>query len=316
MDGSNMKPMKYVRPVVVAAALACGGVAGMATVNPVAAAQQAPGASSAAPLVLDGTTHPNDRVDLKPQLLGLVKELPVKEGDVVKQGDLLIQQDDAIEQAALKALQLEADSKIRVEAAIADEKVKRVELQRYKEMEANNATSASEVEKAELNLIFAEKQIGLAELENAKAKAEAERQRLRVEQMKLLSPFDGIVESIKTSAGGVIDPDNVAISLVQINPLKVEVHAPAEAVQGLKKGDKLQVRYRLDGPDAPWQEAEVSYLAPVARAGAGSLRAVHLKLPNDAGREAGLWVEVRFPPAGGVAGSNQAAPERAAGAGR
>jgi hypothetical protein len=65
---------------------------------------------------------------------------------------------------------------------------------------------------------------------------------------------------------------------------------------GLKKGDKVRVRYEMDGPAAPWLEATVTYLAPVADASTSdSQRVVHLQLPNPNNREAGLWVEALFP---------------------
>jgi RND family efflux transporter MFP subunit len=278
-----MKLVEYARgAVVVAAALAA---------VPVWAA--APESSTT--IIADGTTEPSDRIDRKPELLGLVKDVPVKEGDVVKQGDVLIQQDDRIEKKTLEALEIDANSLDKVEAAVADEKQKKIKLERVEKIAATDAGSASELEEAELAHLFAVKQIALAEQEMNKAKVEAERQKLRIEQMKIQSPFDGIVERVEASRGEVVDPDDVAITLVQINPLKVVTTPPAEVAARLKKGDKVQVRYRVDGPAAEWQEAEVTYLAPVARADANSKRAVHLKLPNPSGREAGLWVDVKLP---------------------
>jgi hypothetical protein len=77
----------------------------------------------------------------------------------------------------------------------------------------------------------------------------------------------------------------------------------------LKKGDTLDVRYKIDAPDA-WQQATVSSLSPVATAGAGfeSQREVRLSLPNQQNREAGLWLWVKLPDASATA---DAKPEAA-----
>jgi len=261
----------------------------------------------------EGKTEPARRAKLAAQVPGVVKEVKVKRGDVVKKGDVLVQQDDRLAANAYDALKKEADSTVRVEAAKWDLAQKEVELRRVKalfEDPAGRGATELEVERADLDVKFKRAQQELSELELAKAKLEAEGARLKVEFMQIVAPFNGIVETIETEAGEMLDPQRPGMmTIVSNDPLTVVVQLSAPQAAKLKKGDTLDVRYKIDAPDA-WQQATVSSLSPVATAGAGfeSQREVRLSLPNQQNREAGLWLWVKLPDASATA---DAKPEAA-----
>src|SRR5688572_13524274 len=82
------------------------------------------------PNYADGKSEPSQRTKIPAQVMGVVKEIAVKRGDVIKQGQLLIQQDDRLAQNQLEIAEQEAKSTIRVDAAEADLAQKKVELTR------------------------------------------------------------------------------------------------------------------------------------------------------------------------------------------
>src|SRR4051794_188232 len=90
----------------------------MVALAPRGSAQQTPPAVAAAPMneVL-GITKPPKTNRLSMAQLGIVREVPVKEGDIVKKGQLLLAQDDRIDAKKLEGLQLEANSTARIDAA-------------------------------------------------------------------------------------------------------------------------------------------------------------------------------------------------------
>jgi len=249
----------------------------------------------------EGKTGPSKTVTLSAQVPGIVKEIFVKPGDEVKTGDPLLQQDDREAVNQLQILEQEANSNIRVDAAEADLAQKNVELKRIQKLfndEIRGATDL-ELERAQLDVTFKAAQKALSVLELAKSKLEAEGARLKVEFMKRLAPFDGVVESIDTEVGAMLDPQRPGMMTIVANdPVKIVVHLPAPQAAKLKKGDPVEVRYKIDAADA-WQQAKVKYLAPVADAGAGydSRREVHLEMPNPSKRETGLWMWVKLPEA-------------------
>ncbi len=265
----------------------------------------------------DGKSEPSQRTKLPAQVMGVVREIAVKRGDIVKKGQLLIQQDDRLAQNACDIAEKEANSTIRVDAAQADLDQKKVELKRveglYTDPNGRGATDL-EYERAKLDVVFKTHQLSLAHLELAKAKLEAVGAKLKLEYMKIVAPYDGVVASIDIGVGDLMDPQRPGgLEIVQNDPVRVVVQLTAPQAARLKKGDTMDVRYKIDPSDA-WQQATVDSLAPVASAGAGceSKREVHLSLPNPTNRETGLWLFVKLPEVTSTADGATASPAPAA----
>jgi RND family efflux transporter MFP subunit len=259
-------------------------------------------AGSGQETMIGGVTQPIRSLYARPNLPqpGVIAEVRVKPGDHVKKGDVVIQQDDRLEQVKLKAAELEAKSTARVDEAKANLDVKKNVLARKEKIHAQNALSAEEVEVARLEVIDAEARLKISELEQAKAAAEAEGQRVKISQMRLIAPFDGVVESVEIGVGEVNDLQKPVCSIVQTAPLWVEIrNMPASWAGKLKVGDKLDARYdeRYAGTpiyDQQWMPAVVEFKSPVVNAQSDT-QLVRLRMDNARGLEAGLHVQVRLP---------------------
>jgi RND family efflux transporter MFP subunit len=252
-------------------------------------AQQNP--NPASEQTISGITKPSVHSKLALPQFGQILELPVKEGTAVKQGDVLLRQDDRQEAAALEALRLEAESTVRIEAAQADLAVKQVQHKRLADLAKTGNANPTEVEEAQVKVVYADAQHKIAKLENEKNKREFERQDIKVKQMTLRSPIDGIVEAIDVSVGEVTDPQKPVLTVVKNDPLWIEFFLPTPQSSKLKVGDMLQVRY----PDAQqWGQAKVIYKAPVADAQSDTQK-IRLEMPNAKMQDTGLQVIVRLP---------------------
>jgi RND family efflux transporter MFP subunit len=256
-------------------------------------AQTAPPDDQSASLAPEGFTLPSQEARITAPTQALVDEVPVKEGDRVTAGQVLLVQDRSVEQKLLELYQTEAESAIRVEAAMADRDVKQAEFGRVEKLYQENGSTQSEFERARLEWVLGEKQVGAAELEHKKNALEADHQRLKIERMEIRSPFDGYVERLEVAKGEVTDPQRPVIHLVRNDPLKIEVHLPPQDAARLRIGQSVQVRYR-DLDDPTWHPAEVSFLSPVVDTQSNQRR-VNLTMSNPEGREAGLWVLVKLP---------------------
>jgi len=231
---------------------------------------------------------------------GLISDVAVKEGDAVKAGQVLAQQDDAEEQVALRSLQLDADSTAEIDYEKKDEEDKQVIYDRKFKLfnDEGHAASQSEVDEARLGVELAKAQILVAEEKHSKAVLDAQRQKIKVEHMQVKSPVDGVVQTINTRAGEMADPqskDGVMV-VVKNDPLWVEIHPSADRALKLQMGQELQVRYSapFGAEPLPWQTARVIYFAPKADAGSKT-ELVRLELPNPTGQRSGLSMEVRLP---------------------
>jgi len=258
--------------------------------------------SSTTGVTIPGVTQPlrTQYAKLSLSQSGSILEVNVKPGDAVKKGQLLVRQDDRLELVRLKALELEANSTAKVDEAIANLEVKQSVLKRKEAIFATQAGAASEVEEARLDMIDAEARKKIAELDVAKAKADSEGERVKIDMMRMLAPFDGIVEAVDVSVGEVSDPTKPLCTIVQNNPLWVEIRNMPDTWAGkIKLGDKLEVRYdeRYAGTpiyDQKWVQAQVVFKSPVADA-QSKTQLVRLVMPNTNNLDSGLDVVVRLP---------------------
>jgi multidrug efflux pump subunit AcrA (membrane-fusion protein) len=243
--------------------------------------------------IVTGITRPSEERKLTFAAPGLVSDVAVKDGDVVKKGQLLASQDDRQEQFTLKSYVREASSDDKIAYSKSDLASKELVYKRKKaEFEADRAASQSEVDEAELAVKLANAQIALAELEHDQKGWDAEKQKVKIEQMHIASPLDGIVEKINIGAGEMADPQvrDGAIIVGQWDPLWLEVHLPSGQAAQLKLNQQLSVRY--DGGD--WQPAKIIFFEKVDAA--SDTEMVRLELPNpNSSKLPGLHMQVKLP---------------------
>jgi RND family efflux transporter MFP subunit len=247
---------------------------------------------STAPTVT-GQTMPSMETKLSFAGPAVVMDILVKHGDHVKVGQVLAQQDDRQDQAALKSMQLEAESTLKIDYSTDDRDEKQLEYDRKEKMLKENVASVSEVDEARLAVDLAKTQIDLAVLEHSQKILDAQKQQFKVDGMKIISPIDGVVESLNIHPGEMADPQNRdgAITVVKNDPLWVVMHLPTTQSQQLKLGDAVQVKYSTD---KDWQTAKIVFIKPQADA-ASDTQEVRAELANPNGKDSGLQVQVKLP---------------------
>lgn len=248
-------------------------------------------AQSAQQLTVSGNSHPSVEAKLNLHESNVILKLPVEEGQVVKKGDLLLQQDDRQDQALQEAYKLEADSSAKVEAAVADLKIKQIDLERKKTLLTKGSATQTEVEDAEVKVVYADSTVKVQQLEQDIAKLKVKQQAVKLDQMKLLSPIDGVVAAIGVSEGEVTDPQKPVMTVVKLDPLWIEFYLPTNQSLKLKVGQQLQVRY---ADDQQWQNAKLIFRAPVADVGSFQ-QEIRLELANPQLKDAGLEMQVKLP---------------------
>lgn len=249
---------------------------------------QTPGANNR---IEPGFTLPYLEYNICFPTIGVIKDVKVKEGDLVKKGDVLMVQNDDEERAELKILDIDANSDLPIKAAIAKRDVAKVEFEGKDRMKkAGNAFVELEWARAKAELEVAQLQVEQSQQEQEQKKAKRDKQATHIENMAIRAPEAGVVKQVLNQPGSNVDPTKPAIVLVANNPLLVQVNVSAIASLQLKKGDKMRVSY--DKKD--WRDASVSFLSPEADAGSG-LRVVKLELPNPNGDPAGLQIFVELP---------------------
>jgi len=236
-------------------------------------------------------TKPSKDVALSFIQPGRIAEVLVKEGDLVKAGQPLIQQDDAIERAQLAQLEAQSQDTTQVEAARATLDQKRVDLKRLVWAAERGSATELEVEHAKLDVTIAELSLKLAQFQHEQDKRKYDEMKIRVDKMRMLSPIDGRVEKINYEPGESVDIRAEVLRVVQINPLWIEAPVPLAEARTLKNGRVATVRF--PGSDGHNAEGKVVHVATVADAASETLT-IRIEVPNDSGRPAGEHVRVFF----------------------
>ena len=144
-----------------------------------------------------GTIDPEFKVVITPEVTGEIINLPVKEGDIVKKGQLLIKikgdqymaQKDRLE-ANLKSA--EATQQMR------DAELKKVELEydRVKELHSKGLASQSELEAAQTNYLTSKASFDAAAANVLQSKAQLREVLETLYKTTIYSPMDGIVTQL------------------------------------------------------------------------------------------------------------------------
>lgn len=230
---------------------------------------------------------------------GVVAEVAVKPGDVVRAGQKLIALDTRQEQKELEIMALDA-SDIPITAAQKELEFKQAQFKRKDDLRKKNVASEAEWEEAKAEAELAAIKIEKARQDQRQARLKMERQQLRIEEMTLVSKIDGIVEKVDLHVGETADPTKPAVTIVKNDPLWVELYLPTAASRQLKIGQELPVRYANDAA-APLRSGRIIFMSPLADAGADR-QLVRLEMDNKPSGDqpamaAGLRVLVDVPPA-------------------
>ncbi|MBR9911349.1 MAG: efflux RND transporter periplasmic adaptor subunit [Gammaproteobacteria bacterium] len=233
------------------------------------------GSASAAGSDLDDSGLPRLGCLLTPSLdvmiaspvVGVIEEVAVKKGSLVKKGDVLIQLRSEVEQATLRLNQAQADYGRRT-------------IERNEELYRKSLISEQERDE----IIITNRIYGY----------ELEQTRAMLQQKTIRSPLDGVVVDTFLELGEYVGEEPV-LNIVQLDPLHVEVVVPARYYGAIASGGSASVSL-----DKPWNgsyQATVDIVDQVLDAASGTF-GVRLLLPNpDYRLPAGLKCEIRFSPA-------------------
>jgi membrane fusion protein (multidrug efflux system) len=199
-----------------------------------------------------GTVLPNERVDMRSEISGRVREIHFKEGQRIAKGALLVKIDDS----ELRAHHSRAKS----ELDIAQKEAQRFE-QLYSQKvasqrEHDNAASALSVAKAELELIEAQ-----------------------LRKTDIRAPFAGVVGLRFVSEGTYVTPTTPITTLLDDRPVKVDFTVPERFAASVTKGDV--VKFTVEGQSRVF-EATVYALESIIDPSTRTM-GVRATSPNDDG---------------------------------
>lgn len=231
-----------------------------------------------------GTLLADETVEVRPEVAGQVVDVSFEDGDTVRAGDVLAKLRDAAPKAALA----EAEANLTLATA---------QLTRASSLFARANASAEEVDRA------------TAERDLAQSRRDAAADAVR--RTVIRAPFAGRVTARRIAVGAQVDPSTVVTTLVDADPLQVEVDLPESVQPWLSKDSELSVR--ADGLTPT--PATLAYVAPTVDPGTRTVR-VRANLPPTTTLAPGLTVQATVqvhPPAAVIAVPAESVTTRADG---
>ena len=173
---------------------------------------------------LPGTVRATDRVDLAFQVAGPLVELPVKEGQRVKKGDLLARIDPQDYETNLRnAKGTIAKAKAGVDYAVA-------EYKRYLNVKATDAGAVSD---SIVNLKYTAQNVARADLQSAEAALAAAQDQLNYTQLR--APFTGVIARKYVDNYQEVTVKEPILSLQNMTDVEVLVDVPESMMVPIRK---------------------------------------------------------------------------------
>jgi RND family efflux transporter MFP subunit len=218
---------------------------------------------------VEGVTEPFRSIDVaaaEPDVIGMIH---VKEGDLVKRGQLLAQLDLTVLNSSLKIAQTRAQMHGEVDAAAAEFHFKRDRLLKLQELGETGSARNVELQRAQLETVIAESTLLMAKESQIIAAMEVERIEAQIERRRLRSPIDGVVTQVyKDVAEIVTGNEPKVLSVVQLNPLRAVFSVPAESAETLQVGQRVGLKFSESGTRVEWA---VEFVSPVNDAESGTI---------------------------------------------
>ncbi|MGD2160606.1 MAG: efflux RND transporter periplasmic adaptor subunit [Gammaproteobacteria bacterium] len=214
-----------------------------------------------------GTIEACRRSGISPSTGGQISSMPVKEGDLVEKGQVLMElwNVDILAQYELARSQAKASAALANQACVRAEVAQR-EAVRQKKLQKKNLSSEEAVDKAD-----GEARAQQAACDAARASSEVSREQLNVimaelDRTRLTAPFGGVVAEVNGEIGEFVTPSPVgiptppAVDLMDISCLYVS--APIDEVDAPRIRINMNAKISLDAFSDQIFSGRVRRIAP------------------------------------------------------
>ena len=161
-----------------------------------------------------GTLAANESIVIAPEITGRVTRLGFKEGERVKEGQVLVELDSVILENELKQTQADFD-------------LAKDTFERARQLAQRGTGTQVALDQAAAQLASGEARVALA--------------RARLEKATITAPFDGVVGLRSVGVGDYVAAGQNLITLTDIDPIKVDFRVPETFLTQVKDGQAIQV---------------------------------------------------------------------------
>ncbi|MBU1344910.1 MAG: efflux RND transporter periplasmic adaptor subunit [Proteobacteria bacterium] len=255
-----------------------------------------------------GTITAQTASTLSGQIMGTVKAVNVREGDLVRQGDILVvldkrqvdaglRQSEASLSEAMKAASaaVSARSSARAGADLAQATYKR-----YQTLFQQDSATRQEFEEVEARYLQAQASLSQAEAMVAAAQSRIQQARAAVsgagvsqKDATILAPYDGIVTGKMITVGDLAAPGTPLLTIEKKGGFQADLVLPENHIQAVRIGQSLDVSIPSQ-EGSPVLTGTVRTIVPMADLRSRSFT-VKINLPENGLLRSGMFARVSIP---------------------
>lgn len=274
---------------------AFAGIALLAAAGPTTHKSAQPGALPDKQPTYETVSRPSDMRELGFAIRGRVGELLVKPGDKVTKGQLLMRLDASVQRQIASMYRLEAEDQSKVKMAQTALTFREEDLRITKDSNARGGAAENDVREAQFRRDSAEIEVAQALHQKAVNQQMLNRELATLEQMEMTAPFDGTVLEIKKRPGEIVEENSQAVTIVNIDPLWLDVNVPTREAVKFGLGQTASVTWEdLDAAEP--MQGKIVFISPFGHGGARQIQ-IRVEVPNPGAIPSGLHGSVKFGPA-------------------
>lgn len=236
-----------------------------------------PAASAAGGPRFDCIMDPARAVDIGSPTGGVLEAVMVDRGQTIEAGQTVARMHSEVEAATVGLLKLRAADSSTVDAQQARLTLLASRRERTEQLLARGVATRDAMEEIEAEEVTARNMLAQAETERKIAAGELVRAQAALALRTIESPLSGIVTERHLDAGEYADPESPVVTVVQLDPLRVETFLPVALHGQVREGDVATVY-----PAAPLEGGYEAVVEVVDRVfdGASGTFGVRLRLDN------------------------------------
>lgn len=212
-------------------------------------------------ITLYGRTEPNQLLALSSELEGRVVTIAKREGEQVKQGDIIVELD-------------KEDRLVQLKAAKALVEQRELEYQGAVTLTEKGLQDASKRAAAKASLELAKAQVAQIEM--------------LLQKSTIRAPFDGVLNQRRVEVGSYVRKGDTFFDLVDLNPLVVHADVTEHHIQHLNLNNQVQAKL-LNGQ---LESGKIRYLSSVSNQGTNTFE-IEVTVDNQSGKlKAGVSTEL------------------------
>ncbi len=226
---------------------------------------------------IKGFTEPFRSIDIAAAEAGTISAIAVQEGDHVQADTILARLNEDVLDASLAIASESRQAKGKLNLALAELHMQQERFRKLSGLFERQHASQTEIDRAKAQLDIARAQVESVRDDLCLKELEINRVEAQLEQRRLRSPIEGVVNRIFKDVGEFVSAnDPVVVNVVQLDPLLVIFSVPREQARKLKEEQTIVLalgteRHPVDG--------FIEFVSPTADAQSGTCR-VKIRIDN------------------------------------